>query len=105
MACRAVNLIGCAGVQSVDVWVGHSEDPVERLVPRFDRHSVGFVYMDHKKMTCHQGVAQLETQGVLADRVLLAVTQVLKPGAPLMFWRLVEAQAQGACLLECRFSA
>lgn len=100
VACLAINLIEHAGVQSVDVWVGHSEDLVERLVPRFGRQSVGFVYMDHNQMTYHQDVAQLETQGVLADGALLVATQVLKPGAPLLLWRLVEAQAQGACLLD-----
>jgi len=100
VACLAVNLIEHAGVQSVDVWVGQSEDLVERLVPRFGRQSVGFVYMDHNQMTYHQDVAQLETQGVLADGALLVATQVLKPGAPLLLWRLVEAQAQGACLLD-----
>lgn len=100
VACLAINLIEHAGVQSVDVWVGQSEDLVERLVPRFGRQSVGFVYMDHNQMTYHQDVAQLETQGVLADGALLVATQVLKPGAPLLLWRLVEAKAQGACLLD-----
>merc|ERR1712192_130545 len=55
---------------------------------------------DHNQMTYHEDVARLEALGVLAEDAILVATQGLKPGAPLLLWRLAEAQRAGRCQLE-----
>eukprot|EP00811_Abedinium_folium_P006780 NODE_16251_length_1004_cov_6.198404.p1 GENE.NODE_16251_length_1004_cov_6.198404~~NODE_16251_length_1004_cov_6.198404.p1 ORF type:complete len:226 (-),score=71.94 NODE_16251_length_1004_cov_6.198404:242-919(-) len=101
VACLAMNLLEFAGAgKDVDVWIGSCEDVVPRLAERLGPASVDFVYMDHNQMIYHEDVARLEASGVLADGAGLVATQALKPGAPLLVWRLAEAQKAGRCALE-----
>lgn len=105
VACLAMNMIAFADVDTeIDVWIGHCEQLSPRLVDVLGKRSVDVVYMDHNQITYHQDLAQLEALGVLADGALLAATQGLKPGAPLLLWRLAEAQRAGRCRL-CLVSA
>mmetsp|Transcript_68172 Transcript_68172/g.199468 ORF Transcript_68172/g.199468 Transcript_68172/m.199468 type:complete len:395 (-) Transcript_68172:16-1200(-) len=101
VACLAMNVIEFAGVDAdISVWVGGCQDLAPRLGRELGPGSVGFVYMDHNQITYHEDLAQLEALGMLADGAVLAATQGLKPGAPLLLWRLAEAQKAGRCKLE-----
>jgi len=80
--------------------VGQCEDLAPTLVDKLGRRAVDVVYMDHNQITYHEDVAQLEALGILADNALLIATQGLKPGAPLLLWRLAEAQKAGRCELD-----
>ncbi|CAK0878054.1 unnamed protein product [Prorocentrum cordatum] len=101
VACLAMNLIEFAatGVQ-IDVWTGQCEDLAPRLVEQVGLHSVDLVYMDHSQITYHRDLAQLEALGVLASDARVVATQGLKPGAPLLAWRLAQAEKAGRCSVE-----
>lgn len=101
VACLAMNIIEFSGVDAdIQVWVGHCEDLAPRLLERLGPRSVSLVYMDHNQMIYHEDTARLEQLGVLRDGALLVATQGLKPGAPLLFWRLAEAARADRCWLE-----
>ncbi|CAE8647412.1 unnamed protein product [Polarella glacialis] len=96
VACLALNMIEFAGMSdAIEVWIGQSEDLVCRLARELGPRSVNMVYMDHNQITYHQDFAQLEAMQMLAKDSLLAATQGLKPGAPLLLWRLAEGQKLG----------
>lgn len=101
VACLAMNIIEYSGVDAdIEVWVGHCEDLAPRLLERLGARSVSLVYMDHNQMIYHEDLARLERLGVLSDGALLVATQGLKPGAPLLFWRLAEAARADRCRLD-----
>lgn len=96
VACLAINFIEFSGVDAdIDVWIGNCEDLAPRLREHLGARSVGLVYMDHNQMIYHEDLARLEALDVLADGALLVATQVLKPGAPLLLWRLRQAELAG----------
>lgn len=96
VACLAMNVVEYAGIAAnVEVLVGECGDLMPRLEDRLAPRSVGFAYMDHNQMTYHEDLARLEVSRLLCDRATLAFTQCLKPGAPLLLWRLAEAQRAG----------
>jgi len=101
VACLAINLIVFACVDAtIDVRVGDCSDLVPQLAGDLGKRAVSLVYMDHNQITYHQDLRQLESLGLLADGALVIATQVLKPGAPLLIWRLAQAQQAGRCELE-----
>lgn len=98
VACLALNFIEFAGIEAdIDVWIGHCEDLTPQLSQRFGPRAVSMVYMDHNQMIYHEDVARLEASGVLEEGAFLVATQVLKPGAPLLLWRLAHAERSGRC--------
>lgn len=96
VACLAMNFVEYSGVRAdIDIRIGQCSDLVPQLASELGEGSVGLVYMDHNQMTYHQDLAQLEENDLLAHGASVIATQVLKPGAPLLVWRLKQAEQAG----------
>lgn len=75
---------------AVDVWTGHSQDLLPRLVDRYRGRGhlrLGTVFMDQRGSRYHEDLAVLEDHSLLMPGAVLIADNVLKPGAPLFLWR------------------
>ncbi|CAE7230858.1 COMT [Symbiodinium microadriaticum] len=86
----ARNVLAFAGLEPprVTVWTGHSTDLLPRLSAHFRPGSFGFVFMDQRGSLYHEDLDALERAKLLHQGAVLLADNVLKPGSPLLLWRL-----------------
>ncbi|CAJ1407938.1 unnamed protein product [Effrenium voratum] len=87
----ARNVIAFAGLEppQVVVWTGHSTAVLMRLCSNSTRSSAfGAVFMDQRGSLYHEDLHNLERSGLLRPGAVVIADNVLKPGAPLLLWRL-----------------
>ena len=94
IARRMLALAGLA--RMVDVWTGHSKDLLHRFHLRYkgkDNLQFRVVFMDYKGSRYVEDLEMLESQGLLLPNSIMVADNVLKPGSPLVLWRLVKSGA------------
>ncbi|CAK0865246.1 unnamed protein product, partial [Prorocentrum cordatum] len=87
----ARSMVAWAGLSdTVDVWVGHSEQLAERLSDSLPGvgSRVGMAFFDQRGSRFHEDLARLERLQLLEPGALV-VDNVLKPGAPVFLWELL----------------
>eukprot|EP00931_Biecheleriopsis_adriatica_P124187 TRINITY_DN9929_c1_g1_i1.p1 TRINITY_DN9929_c1_g1~~TRINITY_DN9929_c1_g1_i1.p1 ORF type:complete len:830 (+),score=177.74 TRINITY_DN9929_c1_g1_i1:144-2492(+) len=85
------NIVAFAGLtpRSVTVWTGYSRELLPRIRQRFRRsETFGSVFMDQRGSRYHEDLELLESLNLLHPGAVLVADNVLKPGAPLLLWRL-----------------
>ncbi|CAE7322574.1 COMT [Symbiodinium natans] len=87
----ARNVLAFGGLEppSVTVWTGHSTDLLPQLSAHYRPGTFGFVFMDQRGSLYHEDLHALESAGLLHPGAVLLADNVLKPGAPLLLWRLL----------------
>lgn len=92
----ARNVVAFAGLgpPRLTVWIGYSRELIPRLSAHYarpERQGVfGMVYMDQRGSRYDEDLAALESLGLLRPGAVLVADNVLKPGAPLLLWRLAK---------------
>eukprot|EP00927_Polykrikos_kofoidii_P055020 TRINITY_DN49339_c0_g1_i1.p1 TRINITY_DN49339_c0_g1~~TRINITY_DN49339_c0_g1_i1.p1 ORF type:complete len:1127 (+),score=142.92 TRINITY_DN49339_c0_g1_i1:116-3496(+) len=74
----------------VQVWIGHSENLIPRLLPRFGTGCVRAIFFDQKGTRYHDDLELLEAGGLLANGALVCADNVVRPGAPQFMWRVCD---------------
>ncbi|CAE8633520.1 unnamed protein product, partial [Polarella glacialis] len=89
----ARNVIIHAGLQgTTDVWTGHSKDLLGRILTRYGGPGnllFGAAFFDQKGTRYEEDMHILEREGLLAPGAVIVGDNVLKPGAPLFLWEIV----------------
>jgi len=88
IARSVLELSGVSG--AVEVWIGHSEQLIPRLVPRFGLGSMQAIYFDQKGTRYHEDLELLESSGILAHGAFVCADNVVRPGAPEFMWRVCD---------------
>jgi len=84
------NMVEYSGMSDyVDVWTGYCYDVIPHLLETYGPRSFGMVFMDQKGTRFHTDLELMEELGLLADGAVILADNVLKPGAPLYIWHLV----------------
>lgn len=86
----ARNVIAFAGFEppAISVWTGHSSSLLPRLCQQARERAFGMVFMDQRGSLYHEDLKCLESSKVLHPGAVIVADNVLKPGAPLLLWRL-----------------
>lgn len=86
----ARNVIAFAGFEppAISVWTGHSSSLLPRLCQQARERAFGMVFMDQRGSLYHEDLQCLENGKVLHPGAVIVADNVLKPGAPLLLWRL-----------------
>merc|ERR1712232_738339 len=83
--------MGVAGVSDkVEIWIGHSEQQIPRLVSRFGCECISATFFDQKGTRYHEDLDMLEGLGILAPGALVSADNVVRPGAPEFMWRVCD---------------
>mmetsp|Transcript_177856 Transcript_177856/g.564363 ORF Transcript_177856/g.564363 Transcript_177856/m.564363 type:complete len:260 (+) Transcript_177856:3-782(+) len=73
----------------VEVWIGHSENLIPRLMSRFGPNCVHAIFFDQKGTRYHDDLDMLE-DGLLAEGAFVCADNVVRPGAPEFMWRVCD---------------
>ncbi|CAE8604515.1 unnamed protein product [Polarella glacialis] len=87
----ARNVIAFAGLAPprLVVWTGYSRELIPRLRAHYPGPSpFGAVFMDQRGSRYDEDLALLEAHGLLRAGAVVIADNVLKPGAPLLLWRV-----------------
>eukprot|EP00929_Paragymnodinium_shiwhaense_P072532 TRINITY_DN36819_c0_g1_i1.p1 TRINITY_DN36819_c0_g1~~TRINITY_DN36819_c0_g1_i1.p1 ORF type:complete len:383 (-),score=79.46 TRINITY_DN36819_c0_g1_i1:424-1572(-) len=89
----ARNVVAFAGLTHIiDVWTGHSKDILHRLPKQYggvENFKVSAVFMDQKGSRYQDDLDMLEKLDILLPGAVIVADNVLKPGAPVFLWRLL----------------
>lgn len=90
--CLARHILEFAGVgNTVDIYLGHSEEAIPELRRFCGSSTADVVFMDQRGTRFHTDLLALEEQGLLSAGCVVAADNVLKPGAPHLLWYLQES--------------
>jgi len=74
----------------VEIWIGHSEHLIPRLLQHFGRACTSAIYFDQRGTRYHEDLELLEDFGILADGAFICADNVVRPGAPEFMWRVCD---------------
>lgn len=98
----ARNVVLHAGLQgTIDVWTGHSKDLLARIKKRYNGDlSFGAVFMDQKGSRYGEDMLKMESEGLLHPGAVVVADNVLKPGAPLFLFQIMNGGRYNAQIVS-----
>lgn len=90
---------GLAG--TIDVWTGHSKDLLPRILKRYGGElKFGAVFMDQKGSRYQEDMLKMESENLLHPGAVVVADNVLKPGAPLFLYQIMNGGRYNAQIVS-----